>query len=414
MIAFIIKSIINLSVTYAIYKIFLAEENMPVFRRYFLLFGMFLVIIMSSVTIQTDANIPQAISDVIPSHQIERISSPETEIFFSTTKDTSYLQWVLWGIYGFVAAVLLFRFIRNIRQLIQLKRNNPIYTNEDYTVVVVEEDISPYSFFSTIYISSKDYNKGAIRKEILLHELAHIQQKHSIDIVLFELMQIVCWFNPILWLYKKEIRLNHEYLADKQVMNSGIEATMYQKFMLDFTFRNNSSYLASSFNYSFIKNRFIMLTKEKSFAKAATKAAIAIPIIALLVLVMSISQTANATDKNLVQDNWWAPILLAHNMQYRAYNNFGNIVEFAHSNSIEGAVSSSTGGVLVIIRGENDDYMMIEAAETKYNIEDGSLAAKFATVRSYKAGFLHPIPVLEGDRISINTKSMIAGNPFND
>jgi len=414
MIAFIIKSTISFLILYILYKIFLAKENMPVFKRYFLLFGILFAVTVTWINIKTHINIPDTVGHIIPPLQTMKITPFDMEKPLTEIKDLSYLKWTLYSIYFLVCFVLLLRYTLNIIRLIKKKGNNLNYRYKGYTITVLNEETPPFSFLKTLYINNKDYNEGDIQKEILIHELAHIKQLHSIDILLIELIQVICWFNPFLWLYKKEIRLNHEYLADRHVVNSGIETTDYQKFILDFTFRNNSSYLASNFNYSFIKNRFIMLTKERSLIRTAVRVVMVLPFIALLAILMSVNQTANAIEKSLLQTEWWHSILEKHDLvQGQVYNNFGNIVEFADKNSIENRVSSSTHAIM-LIQGNDNDYLIIEAAEMKHDLESGMLELKSAKFRSYKADteISQPLSIMEGDRVTINTKSIIASNLF--
>jgi bla regulator protein BlaR1 len=130
-------------------------------------------------------------------------------------------------------------------------------------IVLSQKKILPYSFFQYIIVNKTEYEKGQIDYELIIHEQAHCQQYHSIDILFIEIIKIIFWFNPIIWILKKEMQLNHEYLADTKVLQTK-SLKSYQDILLNLVFRNNSTYLASNFNYSLTKKRLIMMTKNNS------------------------------------------------------------------------------------------------------------------------------------------------------
>lgn len=189
---FILKSTICIFVIYILYKIFLSKENIPVFKRYFLLFGILFSVIISLVSIEPNAQIPETISRISINSQIQEITSSEPVLPISEYKDQSHIKWFLYGIYFFITLPLLIRYIHNVRRLIRLKKNNRLCICKGYKIVILEQDISPFSFLKTMFISQKDYNGATINKEVLVHELAHINQKHSIDILLIEFLQVIC------------------------------------------------------------------------------------------------------------------------------------------------------------------------------------------------------------------------------
>ncbi len=413
MIAFILKSIISFLVIYTIYKIFLTKENIPVFKRYFLLFGILFSVIVPTISIETGLQVSDTINRMTVNSQIQEITAFEPAISFSEDKEISYIIWGLYGIYFLVSLLLLFRYIRNVKRLIDLKKDNQFHTFEGYKMVILKQDTSPFSFLKTIFISKKDYNEGVIKKEVLIHELTHVKQNHSIDLLLIELLQVVCWLNPFIWLYKKEMRLNHEYLADKQVIANGIEIDNYQKFILGFIFRNNSSYLASSFNYSFIKKRFIMLSKEKSSVRAFIKAALTVPIMILLAIVITFSQETKAAMFFGESAEWWLPILQKHNVkEVYAFNNLENVFQMGEQNSISDNVATLTNATM-IIKGNDNDYMIIQASSIEHDISSGMLKIKSGTLNTYKmdSDISQPLVSMKcEENLSINLKDIIRSN----
>jgi hypothetical protein len=243
-----------------------------------------------------------------------------------------------------------------------------------------------------VFVNAEDYKNGRITKELLLHEFAHITQRHSLDIIFVELLQIMFWFNPLILLYKKAIRLNHEYLADSAVLNADIDLSGYQKLLLNFVFRNNSIYLASSFNYSLTKKRLLMMTKNNSSKMAMLKKIAVIPLfltIGLLVI--------NAQDPpppplppppppppsvNVDADQWWKTILQRHNVVPSAYNNLPNVFEMGEKNSIENGVATLEKAYVLV--NNKDEYMIIESPLVYHEIKANIIKAKEGTLKKYR------------------------------
>ena len=157
------------------------------------------------------------------------------------------------AIYGIINTLLLFRFIRNLTIIFLKVSDNPTIKNENSTIVFIAEDLTPHSFLNYIFINRNDYNNGFIEQEILAHELAHVQQKQSFDILLIEALQLIFWVNPFIFLYKKSLQLNHEFLADESVINTCSDAAAYQYLLIEKANKQISSGLTSQFNYSITK-----------------------------------------------------------------------------------------------------------------------------------------------------------------
>jgi len=145
----------------------------------------------------------------------------------------------------------------------------------------------PHSFFSYIFLNKQAFKSEQIPKEVLIHEQTHAQQKHSVDILIMELLQIIFWFHPLIYVMKHSIKLNHEFLADEAVIHQGIEASTYQKLLLAFS-SNASKHLSteigitSSINYSSIKKRFTVMKTQTSKTRMWLSTLGLIPIIAIL------------------------------------------------------------------------------------------------------------------------------------
>ncbi|WP_299225595.1 M56 family metallopeptidase [uncultured Psychroserpens sp.] len=194
----------------------------------------------------------------------------------------NYTRLILWSIYIFVSAIFLFKFCRNLFQIVYRIKNNPKQRSRNFINVLVANLTVPHTFFSYIFLNRSGFENNEIPKEVLLHEQTHAKEKHSVDIIIIELIQIVFWFNPLIYLLKKEIKLNHEFLADNSVLNNDIEMSTYQNIILSFSSKNLDQQLANAINYSSIKKRFTIMKTSTSKTSKWIRSLLILPLIAIL------------------------------------------------------------------------------------------------------------------------------------
>lgn len=280
MIAFLMKSTFSLLVVYLAYVIFLEKENMPIFKRFVLLGGIVFSFIISALQIRVIIPTATVFATSVQNVLIDKSLSAMN----SLSNNYSFVQFILVTIYTIGFCLLLIRFLLNVLKLFRLQKSSPSVEFDGIKLILVNHNSLPYSFLTSIFVDEQEYKQGNITKELLYHELAHVRQKHSVDIIFIELLQMFFWFNPVIWLFKNAMQLNHEYLADKAVV-AKVQVKDYQNFILKIALRNNSSYLASSFNYSLTRKRLIMLSKNLSTRKAFIK------VIGLSVIITMLSAT---------------------------------------------------------------------------------------------------------------------------
>ncbi|MFR9504100.1 MAG: M56 family metallopeptidase [Rikenellaceae bacterium] len=164
--------------------------------------------------------------------------------------------------------------------------------------VVHEDDIAPFSWFNYVVISRSDtINNG---RDIIYHELSHVAQHHSFDVLLLNIVTIVLWFNPASWLTKRAVQQVHEYCADESVLSLGINAKEYQLLLIRKAVGTRHYTISNSLNHSNLKNRITMMLKKKSPKRVAAKCLYAIPVaISMIVLFSSpaLAKTANTITK---------------------------------------------------------------------------------------------------------------------
>lgn len=201
----------------------------------------------------------------------------------------------LFLLYAIITALLLVKFCFNLYSLLsgRLVLDRVLYNGEQLALVDIK--IVPFSFLRTIYINRETFDNGKIDHELVLHESGHVSQLHSLDIIFLELAQVFYWFNPFVFLFKKLIKVNHEYLADEFVVKSGSSKIDYSNKLINYTSLGKTLNLASAFNYSLIKNRLIMLSKYGQKRPIFYRLSLFAPIIVTLFITTAFSNPENVS-----------------------------------------------------------------------------------------------------------------------
>jgi hypothetical protein len=185
----------------------------------------------------------------------------------------------------FIAAgslVLLIRLVLQYFSLRKMMRTAQPVAKGRVNLFHIEEEVIPFSFGNSVFINRNLHTDAELSK-IIQHELVHVKQKHSMDLLWSELLCIACWYNPFVWLLKKAIRQNLEFIADNKVIANGINKTTYQYLLLKVT-GNNQFSIASQFNFSSLKKRIAMMNKMKSARMHLIKFLFVLPLVAVLLL----------------------------------------------------------------------------------------------------------------------------------
>jgi hypothetical protein len=203
-----------------------------------------------------------------------------------------YKPIILWSLYALVTSILLFRYIRNILKIVSNIKSNQIVEYKNAKLVLLEEQTPPHTFLNYIFLNKADYQNRKINKQLYAHELIHVNQKHTLDVLFVEAVKTVFWFNPIFIFYKKAIQLNHEFLADEKVVNAYNDIPFYQNLLLAHANTNPTFALTSNLNYSITKKRFIMMTKTVSRTKVFLFKIALLPLFSGLIYFMSVKSVA--------------------------------------------------------------------------------------------------------------------------
>lgn len=263
MLPIILKIILCASIFIGVYYLFLEREKMYRFNRFYLLFSLIFSYVIPFISITVQLPKPENKVKILFEDTAQQIAQPEQESFNWMT--------VIWVIYGVVTLFLLIRVILSIRAVKRIQGEKRIYQN--HSLIVTKENIPPFSFWNTIYLGEAYIENNRVDTRIFLHEKGHIDQKHSLDLIFLDIIKIFTWFNPVLFLYKKAILTNHEFLADEVVLNNSFNIKEYQNLILKEIINRQNLPLTHSFNFNNTKKRFIMMTTKKSKFIVLKKAA---------------------------------------------------------------------------------------------------------------------------------------------
>ncbi len=273
--AYILKSAACLAILLFFYKAVLERENMHVFKRFYLLFTLMVSAIIPLISFKTYVAAP-ATSEVIFKNTSEYIKNQVSE---GLVFNYSYLIFAI-----YTAGILFFsiKFSRNLYELFNRIHKNPKFNTGSSIQVLLKEKLPPHTFFQYIFLNKNEFENNTIPKEVLKHEEAHSKQKHSLDIILLEVFQIMAWFNPLVYFLKKSVKLNHEFLADSAVLRSGVNAQHYQHTLLNFSSKDLHSTLVNPINYSSIKKRLTVMKTTTSQPVLWLKIVLILPVLALI------------------------------------------------------------------------------------------------------------------------------------
>ncbi|MCF2875457.1 MULTISPECIES: M56 family metallopeptidase [unclassified Tenacibaculum] len=273
MASYLIKSGICLAVLLLFYHLVLEREKIHQFNRFYLLGSIVFSFVAPLFVIYTQVSIEVTEAPAMLNYTIVDME-PET----SQESPINYWNIAL-GFSVFISLLLTIRFGYNLYRIYKKITSNIKVTIDKAHLILVDDLISPYTFWNYIFINKEEYNSQKIEDELFTHELTHVTQRHTIDVLLIEILRIVFWFNPLFYFLKKSIQLNHEFIADGEVINNYKNISEYQYLLLNKATWNNDYYLASNLNYSLTKKRLVMMSTKTSKVNNWLKKLAVIPLL---------------------------------------------------------------------------------------------------------------------------------------
>ena len=293
---YILKSSVCLVLFYLFFRLLLSKETFHRFNRMALLGVLFFSLLIPCIEVTTrhQVEVQQAVLSIEQLLLMAELETTPANV--GAVQETSAISWVQIVLLVYWAGIL-FLACRNIYSLICLFRlvhsGKHEKLEKGVTLVVHNQEIAPFSWMKYIVISRKDLEENG--REILIHEMAHIHHRHSVDLLVADICIFFQWFNPGAWLLKQELQNIHEYEADETVINEGVNAKEYQLLLIKKAVGTRLYSMANSFNHSKLKKRITMMLKEKSNPWARLKYLYILPVAAIAVTAFArpeISETA--------------------------------------------------------------------------------------------------------------------------
>ena len=281
---YILKSSVCLVLFYLFFRLLLSKETFHRFNRMALLGVLFFSLLIPCIEVTTrhQVEVQQAVLSIEQLLLMAELEATPANV--GAVQETSAISWVQVVLLVYLAGIL-FLACRNIYSLICLFRlihsGKHEKLEKGVTLVVHNQEIAPFSWMKYIVISRKDLEENG--REILIHEMAHIHHRHSVDLLVADICIFFQWFNPSAWLLKQELQNVHEYEADETVINEGVNAKEYQLLLIKKAVGTRLYSMANSFNHSKLKKRITMMLKEKSNPWARLKYLYVLPLAAIAV-----------------------------------------------------------------------------------------------------------------------------------
>lgn len=292
----IISTAIAVAVLWIAYRVLFINSNRLTFNRAFLIVALGFSLLLPTVGLYIGRSTPQIVSyrqnmfqgimldEVIITAegirintQVEEIDESKAAPVVATNQRTFNFAGLLWKIWliGAIGAALVFLF--KLGKIIVIIIKSPKKKMPGYTAVFTGKEHGSYSFFNYAFFPNENVNA-----EIVRHEMSHIAHHHSADILFVELMMIIQWFNPFIYLYKRELQSLHEYMADRDVVATGIDKQNYMMLILQQCTAVDFSNMSNNFSFLLTKKRIKMITQSKKAKGVVIKALLTLPLFALL------------------------------------------------------------------------------------------------------------------------------------
>lgn len=266
-----VKAALILTAFYLGFKLFLSSEKMHRFNRLVLLLSCLssFVLPLCIITVHRALPLPEIVENV------EDLSAPAAS---GEEAGRSIWEYLLISIYWLGVSFVLARTMAGVISVLKLIKSCRCHiTPEGDELMISDADIPPFSWMKWIVMSSKDLESG--NRHILEHEKAHVRLRHSLDVLLMDLISAFQWFNPAIWLLRRDLRAIHEFEADDSVLKGGADIKEYQYSLIRKAVSASGYSITNSFNHSIFKNRITMMSKPKASVMRGLKVLYIIPLI---------------------------------------------------------------------------------------------------------------------------------------
>jgi TonB family protein len=338
----------TVAVLWLVYRLLFHNSNRLYFNRYFLLTSMLLALAMPLLGLLSGMEVPQMVtlkqnmfngmmlSEVIVTPDGQPVL-PEVTVTTNATPSRFSLWQVIGGIYLIGVGVMTLLFLFKLGRLVVLIIRSPKRKMDGFTAVFTGKEQGSFSFFRYAFFPSEN-----VDPDIMRHEMSHIAHHHSWDILFAEVMMILQWFNPFIYLYKKELQSLHEYQADRDVVATGVDKKNYMMLILQQCTAVDFSGMSNNFSLILTKKRIKMITRNEKAKGLWWRLLATLPVLAFLMIANTkvTAQEKKAVDKPItiemgqfeIYDDDGAPIQLNDTI---IYGEDGSSIKFQASDSFD-------------------------------------------------------------------------------
>jgi len=279
---YLVNASAGIALFFLVYWLFLRNETFHTANRVFLIATLFTAVFLPLIPIQYSVLVDSAnhqntfktISDTFKTIPVFTDESETVSLHFSW-------QQAILLIYLTGAALFLLRLLTQTVVLFHLMIKYRIKSFNGVRIVENEKYGLPFSFFNVVFINPKFHTQDDL-PEILAHEKVHIRENHWFDLLFIELLTVIFWFNPFIWLFERSIKQNHEYLADKGVLAQGHTVGRYQALLVNQLMGMQIIGITNNLNFALSTNRLKMMTKKKTSRLGGIRFTWALPVLAML------------------------------------------------------------------------------------------------------------------------------------
>jgi beta-lactamase regulating signal transducer with metallopeptidase domain len=338
-----------MAVFYSFYWLALRKETFFETNRLYLMVTLIVSLIFPLIRIYIDLNFARAVAIQAPVYIGNYMQN--VDIGMSTSEEKSMLSWqdVLMMIYGVGVTLLAIRFFFSVRAIVLLKAKATMTIMENQVCALSPQVKSPFSFLNVVYLPSNHSFSLQEIGEVICHERAHVEGKHSWDVIILELLSVFLWPNPLVYFYKKSIKEIHEFIADAAVVKK-TPWIIYSEFLIQQKEKYFQSSLTSPLSNSLLKKRVLMLTELRSPGKAKWKFIGIIPLLILLLGLVSCQQQTEFTPK---ESTPYAPIeekidTISLNIHLQYFMNGYEITKESLSNAIRTSANHNLQRIVIL------------------------------------------------------------------
>ncbi len=288
-----VKVAVCLALFYLFHKLLMSRDTFHTFNRFAILSMMLLSLVLPLVHLSIDSEAGINRGTVALEGLVAQtvVADGGNGVGDGLTLTQVLLATYVLGVVLFIGKALL-----SVGSLLRLiGRARCVEVRNGIRIYTMQGDISPFSWFRYIIMSEKDWQEN--RREIVLHEMAHIRRCHSMDVALCNMMIVFQWYNPAAWLLKRELQTVHEYEADEAVLSAGVDATHYQMLLIRKAVGERLFSMANNLNHNSLKKRITMMKIKRTNPVQKAKIAFVLPLAAMTVAAFASQKVESLSEK---------------------------------------------------------------------------------------------------------------------